>query len=213
VSPTIEVRFPALGAAIPSDHAYALYSALAHCLGALHAEATPIQIASISGLYAGNRLLHLDRRRSRLRIRLPAEQIPTVLPLAGTQLDVGGHPVRLGVPQVAALIPAPSLVARLVTIKTKDRQTTPEAFLEAARRQLAALGIKGEPAIPLTQAGPHAGQPRRRVLRIKQMRLIGYALQVTGLTAEESIRLQEHGLGGRRKMGCGFFVPLSPRGS
>jgi CRISPR/Cas system CSM-associated protein Csm4 (group 5 of RAMP superfamily) len=28
---------------------------------------------------------------------------------------------------------------------------------------------------------------------------------VSELTAEESIRLQEHGLGGRRKMGCGVF--------
>jgi hypothetical protein len=28
------------------------------------------------------------------------------------------------------------------------------------------------------------------------------------LTATESILLQEHGLGGRRHMGCGIFVPM-----
>jgi len=32
-------------------------------------------------------------------------------------------------------------------------------------------------------------------------------LHVNGLTAEESIKLQEIGLGGRRHMGCGIFVP------
>ena len=38
--------------------------------------------------------------------------------------------------------------------------------------------------------------------------MIGYALRVFGLTAEESIRLQEEGLGGRRRMGCGVFLPI-----
>jgi len=27
------------------------------------------------------------------------------------------------------------------------------------------------------------------------------------LSADDSIRLQEHGLGGRTRMGCGFFLP------
>ena len=49
------------------------------------------------------------------------------------------------------------------------------------------------------------------MLRIKGKRVIGYALQVAGLTAEESVRLQELGLGGRTRMGCGFFVPYQPR--
>jgi CRISPR-associated protein Cas6 len=36
--------------------------------------------------------------------------------------------------------------------------------------------------------------------------VVGYALRVNGLTEEGSIRLQEEGLGGRRRMGCGIFV-------
>jgi CRISPR-associated endonuclease/helicase Cas3 len=155
----------------------------------------------------GNKTLQLEPKWSHLRLRLPAEDIAKVLPLAGKALEVAGHKIRLGVPRVMALIPAPSLVARLVTIKTKDRQTATEAFLEAARRQLAALDIQGELAIPLIRTGQYAGRPRRHVFRIKEKWLIGYTLQVSGLTAEESIILQESGLGGRRRMGCGFFVP------
>ena len=37
--------------------------------------------------------------------------------------------------------------------------------------------------------------------------IVGFALRVEELTAEESIRLQEKGIGGRRRFGCGIFVP------
>jgi len=31
---------------------------------------------------------------------------------------------------------------------------------------------------------------------------------VQGLDADESLKLQEHGIGGRRRFGCGIFVPV-----
>ena len=46
------------------------------------------------------------------------------------------------------------------------------------------------------------------MIQIKDKSIVGYALRVVGLTAEESIRLQETGLGGRRRMGCGVFLPI-----
>ena len=79
------------------------------------------------------------------------------------------------------------------------------------RQRLEEMGVGGEPGIPLIQDRQWAGEPRRQVLRIKGKRIVGYALQVAGLNAEESVRLQELGLGGRRRMGCGFFVPYQPR--
>src|SRR5262249_9177851 len=144
-------------------------------------------------------------QRSRLRLRLPAEAIPRLLALAGKSLDLAGHRIRLGVPQVRALVPGSSLAARLVTIKGF---TEPNPFLSAARRQLDALNVQAELRIPRIGQGPHTGKPRRHVLQIKDRRVVGYTLQVTHLTAEGSLRLQEHGLGGRRRMGCGFFAPV-----
>lgn len=215
----LDLFFPVLGSTLPSDHGYALYSALSDALPAVHNGAVPLAIAPVRGQYADRGLLQLEPRRARLRLRLPAEAIPTVLPLAGRSLNIASHTIRLGVPQVQALIPAAALIARMVTIKRSDRRDRsrtkdymePAAFLEGIRRDLVRLGIHGEPGIPLVTSGPHAGRPCRRVLRIKNRRVVGFALQVTALTAEESIRLQETGLGGRRKMGCGFFMPLVAR--
>ena len=74
----------------------------------LHALTCKIRIGPIRGRYAGNGLLQLDTRFSRLRLRLAAEEIPLVLQLAGKSLEVDGHRLRLGVPQVRNLIPGPN---------------------------------------------------------------------------------------------------------
>ena len=47
----------------------------------------------------------------------------------------------------------------------------------------------------------------RKTLTIHDKKVVGYSMQINGLSDVDSIRLQEHGLGGRRKMGCGFFEP------
>ncbi|MFH1918301.1 MAG: type I-MYXAN CRISPR-associated protein Cas6/Cmx6 [Planctomycetota bacterium] len=126
---------------------------------------------------------------------------------------MNGSRIRIGVPQTRVLVPAARLYSRLVVIKGF---LDPEPFLEAARRQLAALEIRGEPSlIPQPEiaaanldkpAGTHSSYLRRTV-RIRDKEIVGFALRVQDLTAEESIRLQEEGLGGRRRFGCGVFVP------
>src|SRR5262245_14136286 len=160
--PVVELHFPVLGNTLPTDHGYGLYSAISRLLPTLHTREYPILIGPIRGSYTGNGQLDLDTHKSRLRLRLPADAIPAVLPLAGKSIEVNDQCLRIGVPQVLSLLPAPNLIARLVTIKGF---TEPAGFLDAVRRQLAARRIQGEPGIPLAPTGPHAGQPRRRILR------------------------------------------------
>jgi CRISPR-associated protein Cas6 len=204
----VDLSFPVMGTSLSSDHGYDLYAALARIVPKLHSNDVYLRIAPIRGTYEGEGTLQLSPRFSRLRLRLPAEEIPSFLVLAGKELDIGGHRIGIGVPNVLGLIPAPAVSARLVTIKGFQQ---PALFLEAVRRQLAALEIRGEPGIPLISSGPRQGQARRRVLRVRDKKVVGFAVQVTELTAEESIRLQESGLGGRGKMGCGFFGAMLPR--
>lgn len=46
----------------------------------------------------------------------------------------------------------------------------------------------------------------RQSLRIKDRQIVGYCIAFENLRPEESICLQQQGIGGRRKMGCGVFV-------
>lgn len=200
----LDLVFPVLGKQLPTDHGYALYGALSRQVQAFHDGTLPLRYAPISGEPGGRGLLRLTER-SRLRLRLPEDRIRDVLCLAGRRLEVDGHGVRLGAPSVAALAPAATLAARLVTLK---HHTEPVGFLEAARRKLKEMVIDGEALLPLTLSGPRAGLPCRRVVRVQARRIIGFAVCVEGLNAEESIKLQECGLGGRTRMGCGFFLPV-----
>jgi CRISPR-associated endonuclease/helicase Cas3 len=85
---------------------------------------------------------------------------------------------------------------------------TPDEFLVAVRKQIEDRGIVGEALIPLARGGCLAGQPKRGIVRVKDRRIVGYSLVVRGLSDADSIALQERGLGGKRRMGAGWFVAL-----
>ena len=189
--PIVDLVFRLRGSAIPVDHGYALYSAISHLVPEIHS-ASEIGVQPIRGVYGGDGMLHLAVF-SRLILRLPNDQIRTYLKLAGKTLDIDGHPVHIGVPNARALCPVASLRARLVTIKGFMDEGS---FLEAVKRKLQNLGIAGEVLLG-----------ERRTLRVKDKQVVGFEVAVTRLTAEESLTLQEKGLGGRRRMGCGVFVP------
>jgi CRISPR-associated protein Cas6 len=71
-----------------------------------------------------------------------------------------------------------------------------DTFFEAAKRQLQDLQVAGE---------THIGE--RKTFRLKDKQVVGFEMGISNLTADESLALQEKGLGGRRRMGCGVFVP------
>jgi len=192
----VDLAFRVNGTKLPVDHGYALYASLNRLIPALH-ESKEVGVHPIRGRYTGDGLLSLIPS-SRLILRLPSESISTYLKLAGKALDVDGHRLRLGVPEVRALKPVASLYSRLVTIKGFME---PEPFLEAARRQVAQLGVQAELALG-----------ERRTLRVKGKQVVGFEVLVTGISTEDSLKLQEKGLGGRRHLGCGVFVPHAARG-
>ncbi len=189
--PSIDLAFRLTGSAVPVDHGYALYAVLSRILPDIHT-AKDIGVQPIRGIYSGNGTLHLADF-SRLTLRLPGEQIQAYLKLAGKRLELDEHPLNVGVPEVRTLRPVVRLRARLVTIKGFLQE---DEFLAAAKRQLEQLDIKGQ---------AHLGT--RRTFRVRDKQVVGFEMGVTQLTAEESLTLQEQGLGGRRKMGCGVFVP------
>jgi CRISPR-associated protein Cas6 len=199
--PSVIVHFPVQGRQLPADHGYALYSAVTRQLPALHG-ASWLGLELLSGIPWREGIIVLPTRGAHLRLRLPADHYGQVLPLVGRRLDISGHPIRLGIPTARPLSPAPSLYARCVTIK---KFTEPEPFLDAARRQLDALGLTTTLELPTDEQG----RPRRRIITIQGKHVVGFSLAAHGLNDEDSLRLQTSGIGGRRAMGCGLFNPIA----
>lgn len=201
--PMIDLAFVIVGRTIPLDHGYPLFSALCRVAPSLHG-AQGIGVHPIRGRRAEPGVLHLTEQ-SRLRLRLPSEELAPSLALAGSELKIGGHLLRVGIPRVESLIPATSLASRLVTFRNA---LDPTRFEDRVREELSRMQIDAEPVLVPATIPPRTGQPIRRVLKIVDKRVVGYALRINGLTALDSIRLQEEGLGGRRRFGCGVFVPM-----
>jgi CRISPR-associated protein Cas6 len=233
--PKVDLAFRIIGKSIPADHAYLLYSALHEHIPGLHPRSdhesqqivpsgmpTPdgrlwqeVGVHPINGRLIGGRRLELTER-SRLTLRLPDARISFVLPLTGKRLQLGSDHLRVGAPEVRVLRPVVRLHARLVVIKGF---MTPKPFLDAVQRQLNELEIRGVPSLLIRRAvkavegrsseTTHNSTVVRRTLRIRDKEIVGYPVEVANLTAEESIRLQEAGLGGRRRFGCGLYMPAS----
>lgn len=191
----IAMRVSANGT-IHADHGYLLYAALSRKLPFLH-ESLKIGVHPIRGHLVGKRRLALQDF-SRVTVRADVDDIRHLIPLSGSQINVAGTSLLLGVPELQQLTPITDLRSRLVVIKLSRSPDVPrEVFLDSLCDQLRAIDVAaGEVLIG-----------DRRTLRIKDREVVGYEVCLNGLSSEASLQVQEHGLGGRHRMGAGLFVP------
>jgi CRISPR-associated protein Cas6 len=202
--PIVDLSFVLVGTTFPLDHGYSVFSAISRVVPSVHGDKR-IGIHPIRGRRTAPGVLHVHEK-SQLKIRLPSEEVAPYIALAGQALELDGHWHLVGIPRVEALIPAANLASRMVTFK---HALIPEKCLEDVQRELDRLEIKATPELAVSTQPFQSGRVIRRVLRVRDKKIVGFSLRVTGLSPEESIRLQEHGLGGRRRMGCGVFIPFN----
>jgi len=189
LEPKVDLLFRVVGQTLPVDHGFTLFGAISCLLPEFHDDHLA-GLGLIRGHYLGDGLLGISPHAS-LTLRVPISRIPIYLCLAGKTLDVAGHALRVGVPQTRALIPISTLYAHVVSTKNGQDQ---DRFEAEVNRQLTGLNVKGKIAVG-----------KRRTFAVHSRQVVGYSLLVSALTSEESILLQEEGIGGRRRMGCGFF--------
>jgi CRISPR-associated protein Cas6 len=189
--PKVDLCFSIRGKTVPVDHGFDLYSCISRLLPLFH-EAQDVGLRLIRGRYVGDGLLSIHPN-SWLVLRLPTSGLSPYINLAGDTLDLRGHSIQIGVPKTRALIPASALYSHLVTTRNGQDQ---DRFLTEINRQLSEMVVKAE-----VQIGD------RKTFTVHDKKVVGYSMQLFGLSAEDSIKVQEQGLGGRRKMGCGFFEP------
>lgn len=186
----VDVVFALQTQALPRDHAQALQQALCAQWPWLSAEPGagihPIK------LVPGNQEPALLSRRARLLLRIGVRRVDQLLALSVVELTVAGQPLRLSAAHVRALQPHATLYAYKVAADSADEVS----FMAALAPELAQLGIGGEPVCGKRQSMAVAGRVQHT-----------FSLMLHGLSAPQSLRLQQYGLGPQRLLGCGVFVP------
>lgn len=192
---SVDVAFPIKGKSLPLDHGYALFGALSRVVPALHKE-EDWGVFPVHGKRTGPGVLSL-LPSSMVTFRLPQSRIGDVLGLTAKMLAVDGHEVTVGIPRVFPLQTRPALHSRFVTIKKFHDEPAP--FAEAVRRQLDEMSVGSAASVTVGE---------RRVIKVAAHTIVGFVVGIDGLTPDESVRVQSAGIGGRRHMGAGLFLPL-----
>lgn len=186
---------------LPVDHAWELSRAILELLPWLAGEngagLHPIHLPE-----AGNGwmrpdntddLLHLSKR-TKLILRVPMSRREDAARLVGETLHVAGHALTINKVVERALAVHPVLFARYLVIGDEQSE---EAFLGEIARELSDIGIKARKMLP----------GRGKIIRTPKRDLRTLSLMLADLKPEDSIKLQQQGLGEHRHLGCGLFIP------
>ena len=178
-------------AKLPQDNGYIIMSALCRKFPFLHARGH-YQIAPVRGTRRDHgRSIQLDHN-SVLHIRgLPAEAAEAI---GSSWILASGQMIGLGKAVPVPLTPAPHLVSRQVVF---DNIVNEAKFREEVQQ------IVG-PEVQVSTG-------RRRGLHCKGRVFLGYSVTLAGLTPEQSLHIQNTGIGRFRSMGAGVFYPGSGR--
>lgn len=187
---------------LPVDHSFALSQAVQAVLPWLADEPVAgvhsIHVAASSNGWMRpenpSDLLHLSRR-TRLTIRVPRHRIDAARALEGAQLDVSGQAMKVKAATVRPLSTLTTLFSR--HLAANEKLLDEKAVLDWVAAELRQMGIKPRKMLCGTE---HEIATPEGLVKVR-------SLMLADLEIEESIRLQEQGLGPYRQMGCGLFIP------
>ena len=131
-------------------------------------------------------------------LRLPKHRVDDASKLAGQTLNVAGNELVLTMPNQKPLSVLTTIFARYVVASNMENNIEDEeTFLNQTAEMLRKEGIQ----VKKMMSG------RAHVLRMPGKNLLTRSLMIDGLKTEESIYLQQNGLGAGRLVGCGLFIP------
>ncbi|MDD4881424.1 MAG: type I-MYXAN CRISPR-associated protein Cas6/Cmx6 [Gallionellaceae bacterium] len=186
-----DVQFDLAGTEIPADHGYRLFESLAALLPTLR-DMAGAGIHPIHGEPTGRNDNLIINRRGKLVLRLPVERLADVDALVGQRIDTGAGELLIGAAREKLLTPFATLYSPLVDLGIEDEVD----FLDAARDELEKMDI---------QCGMIPGKKRK--IYLPDGDICGYSLMLHDVSPQQSLRVQEQGLGRHRAYGCGLFVP------
>ena len=187
--------------ALPVDHAYALSQAIQRALP-WFAQEDSAGLHTIHVAESGNGWMRPDRadallylsRRTKLTLRLPKHRIEDAGKLTGQTLDIDGKPLRVEKSVVRPLSTITTLFSRYIVIRDG---TDEDVFLQDAMALFHKMGVRPKKMLCGME---HVIATPDRPIRAR-------SLMLADLAVEESVKLQQQGLGPDRKLGCGLFIP------
>lgn len=186
----VDIAFALKGGAVPADHGWQLYGQLAGHLKWLEAEENA-GVHPIRGARAGGEMLYVGGR-GRLMLRLPYARAEEAFSLSGARLELGDG-VEIGAARLRELFAHGTLYSPFVFIDGTDGEL---AFQMAVRETLNKAGMTCK--VVLGKARHAHGEKGT---------IEGFSVMLHDLSPEQSLLLQQTGLGGARKLGCGIFTP------
>ena len=186
---------------LPAEHAYSLSQALHDALPWLYEE-EQVGVHPIYGAESGNGWqrpedpdapIYLSRRQ-KMTLRVPRERLDDALQLSGQTLEIDGYSLTVGEAKTRPLSDLPTLFARNVAT---EPGLSEDAFLTRVAEELRELDVQVKKMMASIE----------RDVRTPDGPLHTRGLMLADLKPEDSVRLQETGLGPHRKLGCGLFVP------
>jgi len=132
--------------------------------------------------------------RTKMTLRIPSARFDDMDKLIGQQLDIKGHSLVVGKPSKKVLSKMTTIFARYVDTQGEEDEGI---FLQAMQAELESKGIR----IKKMMSGllvPHKFNDGVRLTR---------KLMLSDLDVEESVILQEQGLGVAQQYGFGVFLP------
>lgn len=187
---------------LPLEHMQELYDSLSEVLPQLKDDKFA-GIHPINGSESGNgwvrsndpnELIYLSRRQ-KMTMRISKCYLKDAENLVGKTINVAGYDVELGKTSTKKLSDLPTTFCRSIMI---DNCMDEDDFLQWAFNELKSLDI----TVNKMMAG------KERVVQLPNGgERVTRSLMVAELTQAESVRLQQHGLGEGRKLGCGIFLP------
>jgi len=199
--PVVDAVFQIDCRSLPVDHAWPLSQAITRALPWFEQE----ELASIHSIYVGasgngwlrpeddSDLLHLPKR-ARLILRIPGSRFTDVIKLTGHKLDIGGHDLIAGTCSPKALKANASIISRQVVIQHGEDENL---AIERISAEIETQGIVVNEMV--------CGKMNQ--IREKEHWLCTRSVMVTNLQLNDSVKLQQTGIGSHRILGCGIFIP------
>ncbi len=190
VEHAVDAIFSVEGQSLPRDYAQPLQQSLVTLFPWLQDD----QVAAVMPLKLGDGEggMAVLPKRLQLVLRVLNHRMPDVLAIAGRDLLVSGCKLRLDRPHFRELRPHATLYAYKVASAGRGEL----AFMETMDQELARLSIRGERVCG-----------KRSEMVVAGLVLETFSLMLHALTPDQSLRLQQFGLGPHRLLGCGVFVP------